>query len=124
MLKMKSIEGRACPTPFCDFCGREIEGGSDDPGASVWVVPTTADKASAYAVAFVHKNDARNGDRCMDRWEAQHARTQGDAGMAWNDLHELPMFVFNNPGFQHPSHKYKIVKGPVSTRREHVGNDI
>lgn len=105
MLKIKLVDDLFCPTPFCDQCGKEIEGAANgDPGAYVYTTRVSESQAGhVFDLAFVHKNYARNGGRCMDRWEAQHANrgnTAVDAPiMGWGDLDELVEQMAHNPGF-------------------------
>ena len=105
MLKIKLVGNLFCPTPFCDQCGKEIEGATlGDPGAYVYVSRVSeCHEGHVFDMFFVHKNYAKNGSRCMDRWEAQHANRDDLAPdapmMGWLDLDELVKTMPNNPGF-------------------------
>lgn len=117
MIKIKIVEGRYCPVPFCDECGKEIEGDAkDDPGAIVYLTPgSEIHEGATFNLAFVHKNYAKNGNRCMDRWEKRHHVNETDETLnGWEDLERFAVYVFNNPGFRSGLHeKYRIEKGEI-----------
>ena len=114
MIKLKIVDGLYCPVPFCDECGKEIEGADKhDRGAYIFLMPQSEQQEGAVLdFAFVHTSDAKG---CMDRWERHHhAAKYGKTSRGWMPLEWLAVYMFNSPGFHCGLHeKWRIVEGEI-----------
>ncbi|MFC1662493.1 hypothetical protein ACFL3S_13735 [Gemmatimonadota bacterium] len=78
MIKIVPLEGRSCPTPFCDVCEEPIDTASG--GLYCW-------KPEERIVYFVHKGD------CQARIEWAWG---GEMNYSDMELRLLPVYLANN----------------------------